>query len=522
MNQDEPVGPQEQKEILDESSTTDNPYGPTLISDIFLFPWIPLRSTMESSEYVNMGDRGSVSKIFGLAILNGISPVVILIMLIGGNPYIDLAYDLNYLPFIWVFISLIPVSFLIHTSAHFLCYRGVSGRGNLVAHSYLEVLAATTMTLLLWLAIALLYITRSDGLGNVLIVLGGIYLLYPSFISLREIHRILTGRAMVGLVLSVIASIPLIFLYLYSFARFREAIPYEIYDWRLILHFGVMLLIVIFILGYMLQQQKLSRLYPDGVSLLRPLKDMFRRWWVILLFSIFLIALAVIFVFDSQYQSFYTKLPSYSGVFLPQVDEDLLYVYTKTTSNESDYSQSALEIWDIANQKRLDIVQVPFGFLLRPNKDEKTLVISHHWDPNSVFDPRTREIIGQTGFLGGNDPYNPTYNPVRDEFYGLAGKHRLGFHRLVVYDDNNERKELNYYYIRGEIHSVAVHPNGEYIFVVGDNFIDTLKADNLELVDTMQLGGKLRDLAVSPDGKNLYAMDAVWRRVRIVPSPIIQ
>jgi hypothetical protein len=331
-----------------------------------------------------------------------------------------------------------------------------------------------------------------------------------------------TSRAIVGFVLSVIVSIPIIFLYFYSFARFREAIPYEIYDWRLVLHFGVMLLIAIFILGYMLQQQKLSSLYSDGVPLQKPVRDMFRHRWVILLFSILLIALAVIFVVDSQYRNFYTKLPPYSGIFLPQVDEDLLYVYTKTTRHERDNSQSALEIWDVVKEERLDKVLVPFGFLLRQNEDEKTLVISHHWNPNSVFDPETREIIGQTGFLGGNDPYKPTYNPVRDEFYGLASKVYLGFHRLIVYDDSGKKKDLDYYQIRGEIHAVALHPNGEYIFVVGDNFIDTLKADTLELVNTIRLGGKLRDLAVSPDGKSLYVMDAVWRRVRVVPSPVIQ
>jgi DNA-binding beta-propeller fold protein YncE len=96
----------------------------------------------------------------------------------------------------------------------------------------------------------------------------------------------------------------------------------------------------------------------------------------------------------------------------------------------------------------------------------------------------------------------------------------MGFHHLVVFDGTGEKNSIDYSLIRGEIWAVAVHPSGKYLFVVGDNFIDTLDAETLEPINAMLLGGKLRDVAVSPDGKRLYVADAVWRRVRIIPSPI--
>jgi hypothetical protein len=70
---------------------------PTILSDIFAFPWIPFRLSVDSSEeYEAMGARGSVVKVLSLAILNGLAAVWGLWMIIGGNPYIDLADDLNY------------------------------------------------------------------------------------------------------------------------------------------------------------------------------------------------------------------------------------------------------------------------------------------------------------------------------------------------------------------------------------------------------------------------------------------
>jgi hypothetical protein len=248
---------------------------------------------------------------------------------------------------------------------------------------------------------------------------------------------------------------------------------------------------------------------------------MFKQRRVQVASSVILLLFIVFFIFDFQYSSFYTKIPPYSATFLPKIDPNILYVYTKTTDNDRDYSQSAIELWDVENQERLEIEPVPYGFLLRPNEDEDKLVVSHHWDPNRIFDPLERQIIGNTGYLGGNDPYNPTYNPIRNEFYGLKGKHRTGYHSLVVYDSQGEKAKLNYYEIRGEIWAVAVHPSGEYIFVVGDDFVDTLNTDTLELISSIRLGGKLRDAAISPDGKLLYVTDAVWRRIRIIPSPVI-
>lgn len=287
------------------------------------------------------------------------------------------------------------------------------------------------------------------------------------------------------------------------------------------MHFDGLLLFMLFVLAYMIQQKGLTAKYPNGTPLLEPIKIMVKQKWVQLVIAMALFILIASLALDLRYASFNTQLPPYSIAILPKVAPNTLFVYTKTTDNERDYSQSAIELWDIETREELASIAVPYGFLLRPNEEEDKLIISHHWSANVVFNPINREVEGTTEFLGGTNPYNPTYNPARNEYYGLKGKHHTGYHSLVVYTESGEKAKLDYYALRGEIWAVTVHPDGKSLFIVGDHFVDILDAATLDLIDSIYLGGKLRDVAVSSDGKFLYVTDAVWRRVRIIPLPPI-
>jgi hypothetical protein len=307
----------------------------------------------------------------------------------------------------------------------------------------------------------------------------------------------------------VVVTVPPLILYLYLFDVLRRGYPYEIYDWRLSLHLGSMLLAGFLIVIYMLRERKLAGDYPLGVPVWECIKAALGQRWLQITLAVSLVCLTTFCAFDLRYPALYTELPAYSASFLPKGNPDILYVYTKTTREERDDALSAIEAWNVSQREKVYAVATPYGYLLRPNRDGTTLVITHHWEPNSVFDPDLRQVTGETGYLGGNDPYNPT------GIYGLRGKYHEGYRSLVAGEVS-----IDYRAARGYVQAVAIHPNGEYIFVVGDNFIDTLRVDTLELVVTMRLGGQLKDLAVSPDGQTLYITDALWKRVLVVPSPI--
>lgn len=485
-----------------------SPQEADILFDIVRFPWIPLRET-DSSAYEQIAAGASVPKLVGLAIANGIGIVVLLKLVIGDNPYILLSNDLRYLPFYVTFVFLALFSFLVSSITHFLCFRAIGAKGNLIGHGYVNALSSSNFVLLYIFATISLLITRVQGLDTIVIALGALYLFYPYLVALKTIHRITNRRLVVGFILSVIASIPLYILHLYLLALARNARPYEFYDWRLMAVFGGMLTTIVFISTYMLWQQRLQHLYAEGVPVRKPAKAMLNARGPQFVLSALIILSVAFFVYDLRYPSFTTRFAPYSVTFLPASPPQILYIYTK--AQEFGDGPFVLEIWDLTSHRRIDECSAPQGQLLRPNEDKQTLIVSDHRG-NTVFDPQTKKADGKSNFL----PIHGTYNPVRDEFYHIS----LFRNFTITKDQQKSRIDTRKIISSSEpIQAVAIHPNGNVLFFVADGQIYVIERDSLKAVDTLQLGGKLRDLAVSPDGQTLYVADALWRRIRIVSLP---
>jgi hypothetical protein len=128
--------------------------------------------------------------------------------------------------------------------------------------------------------------------------------------------------------------------------------------------------------------------------------------------------------------------------------------------------------------------------------------------------PSLKKDEVQYKFLAGRE----VHNPVNKESYRLSASRIL----FITLGDKEEFIPEHELFPGAKIktNTIAVHPNGEFIFFIKDNRIDILNVSALELVATIELGGKLKDLAISPDGKTLHIYDELWDRVRVVPSPI--
>lgn len=246
-----------------------------LVSDIFGFPWLLFKKGSDSFDaYYELGKQGAVLRIMGLVIFNSIALSGTIIYLVSSNPFIQLNSYLSYLPFMIAFVFLPIVGFLVHSTAQFLCFRVVSGKGNLTAQCYLNALFATNFVFLYWLTILILYITRLRGIDTFIVIIGGLYLLVPGMISLAAIQKLSTSRFIGGFVLSVIVSIPLYILYQLLLAFLAEGRSDGISVWIIAPIFIFAITIVIFIVSYMIQQRKLIEDYPDGVPVQIPLKAM--------------------------------------------------------------------------------------------------------------------------------------------------------------------------------------------------------------------------------------------------------
>jgi hypothetical protein len=494
--------PLEEATDLNQESTQNNS---NMVSDIFSLPWMPFSSSIDLSEYRAMGQRGTVIKVVGLVLINLISVVALILFTVGDNPYIDLGdWGDPISPFLLFFSS-----FLVHTIAQFLCFRTVSGKGDLVAHAYLNALFSANYILLSIVAIIVLLIIRIRGIENVIIIIGGIYLLYVSLRAFQFLYGISIGRTIIGFILSIVVSILLFVLYSFPFAILSLVGKTELYDWRLMMLVSGIILLDVIILGYMIYQQKSVDEYLDGVPLLIPFKKMFRAKWVPLMLGTILVAFLAFYFLDHRYPSLYTDKPPYLISFLPSVDPDLMFISTR---DDEFRAPTQLEIWQLSLNQRIDTIDI--GMLvarLRPNEDGTALVLSNRQSPHgaaSIFDPQTKQ------FSGGEFDYLKKYgilNPQRNEVYYTSG-----FGGVTVERENEKIK------IKPEerFYSVAIHPNQDVLFFLSDNFIDIVDANSLEVVDTIKLGGKLRDLGVSPDGKSLYVTDALWGRIRVLPSPL--
>jgi hypothetical protein len=263
--------------------------------DIFIFPWIPFKESSQSL-YREMGARASVRYLAELAIINSLAILIGLMVIIGDNPYIALRYILFYPPFVVAFVYLSFVSFLVYTAVHFVCFRLVSGKGNLIAHGYMSALSSTSYILLLWLTLITLLVTRIKNIDTAILLFGGLYLLYPSLSSLQAIHKVSVGRFIGGFVLSVITSIPIYVLYLFLFALIREIRSHTVNNWLFIALFSSSLFVTTFILAYMGQQQRLMGSYPEVVPIRKPIEQMLKEKRVQLVLAALLVSSIVFYL----------------------------------------------------------------------------------------------------------------------------------------------------------------------------------------------------------------------------------
>lgn len=254
-----------------------------LVSHILNFPWLLFKASDSSKvsdsfdAYNEMGKQGTVLRILGLVIFNSIALSGTTIYLVSSNPFILLNSYLRYSPFMIAFVFLPIVGFLVHTTAQFLCFRVVSGKGNLTAQCYLNALIGTNFAFLYWLTLIIVNVTQLRGLDTPIVIIGGLYLLIPGMVSLAAIQKLSSGRFIGGFVLSVIVSIPLYILYQLLLAFLAEGRSNGIDTWILTVIFGSATAVVVVIIVYMTQQRKLIDIYPEGVPVKRPIETIFRK-----------------------------------------------------------------------------------------------------------------------------------------------------------------------------------------------------------------------------------------------------
>lgn len=236
------------------------------MKDFLLMPF-------ENFTYRAIDQRSLLPKLIGLLVSNALVVIVGLILIFGSTPYRPPIYeDLSYLPFVIAFFILIVTGFLGSSMVQFLCFRVISGRGNLLNHSYLGILTVVSYLLLSVVAIFILLVTRSRDIDSRVVVLGSLYLLGLIFISLQDVHKISAVRVGVGFLLTLIVTVPIMVLNSFIIALFRQARPYQFADWPLLVIIIFMLLFDRFIVAYMAYEQRVASKYPDGVPIHVPIK----------------------------------------------------------------------------------------------------------------------------------------------------------------------------------------------------------------------------------------------------------
>jgi hypothetical protein len=268
-----------------------------VLEDVLLFPWVAVVPEWTASTYRGMAARSSFSRVLGLVLANGAAMILGLMILIGGNPYIGLAYDLGYIPFDFAWAFLMFVGFLVQTAAHYACFRFCGGTGTLLAHAYLSTLATANTVCLYWIAIIAANIFRSEAVLKVFLVVGGLYLMIPTIVSLKEAHGSSGVQAIAAFFLSVAFAVPLLIVYMRLFGFLREALPYEPNSWPLLAYFGIMLVLGAFIITYMLRERELARPCSWGVPVRETLQAVLGQRWLQILLAISLLCAAVVGVF---------------------------------------------------------------------------------------------------------------------------------------------------------------------------------------------------------------------------------
>ncbi len=254
--------------------------GSSLFFDGFNFWRIPLITPDPDMTYPAMGARGSASNSTALTIANSIAFFLGLYALIHGDPYIAFNSYLEYPPFFLGYIFFPVVAFLLYSTVQFLCFRAVSGQGNLTAHSYITALSSSSFVMLYWLTIFILLLTRVRGIDLPILLIGGAYLLVPGVKSLMEIHKLSTGRFWGGFFLGVIGSIPVYILYTSLLGFLAQAHDGGVSNWAIAVIFTCAFLIAGLIIAYMVEQKKLADISSAPIPIKTPLGGMFKPLWV--------------------------------------------------------------------------------------------------------------------------------------------------------------------------------------------------------------------------------------------------
>lgn len=473
-----------------------------LFSDILSFPFIPIKSSWQYDDfYREIAARGSLQKLILLPIFNNFVAIMGVYLLVGNNPYIDIGID----PL--TFTVLGTCSFLILTFVRFIAFRLVSGKGNLVAQGYLDAIVTTDYLLLYCLSLIPLFIFRSEGLSNFIVIAGGIYLLIPSLVSLAAVHHLSGMRTIAGFILSILFSTPFFFLFFFLLNLFRKAWPFEIYDWRLLTVFCMILLLFLFVVFYAHQEGKFSGRSDEKVAINRTIRAIMGQKKVKYTFLV-LVVLIVCFVFlDSRNASIKTQRSPFLLSFAPNHDPDLLYIGTKYDEYGD---QTYINVLHLTTGEIKEDIEIPMWVArMRPGESGDSLILLDRGSSRG-----DAEILNL-------DTLQPTYgHPMLTRFEYLEDWGIKNFSRNEMYYVGG-RNGVNVPGIKIEpdirFYSVAIHPNGKIIYLVADNQIKVVDAESKETLDTIRLGGKLRDAAVSPDGEQLYVADALWNRIRVIP-----
>ncbi len=484
-----------------------------IFSDILSFPFKPLKSKhfyeeehAYFEEYREIGARGSAQKVIVISIFNNFAVIMSIYMLVVSNPYIDIGID----PITFTFLG--TSFFLILAFLRFLSFRLVSGDGNLVAQSYLDTIVTVDYLLLYFLAIVIFFITRLD-FSNLMLIGGGIYLVLPSLVSLAAVHHLSWKRTIAGFILSILFTIPSYLLFLFLFNFFRKAWPYEIYDWRLMAIFVSILLPTLFVTFYMQQEEKLSQISRKTVPIREPLIAMMQQKKIKYAFLACIVFIFGFILLDNRYQSIKTERPPFLLSFAPNHDPDLLYIGTRDDEYREPTFVNILQV--STNEIRENLEFSMWVARMNPGETGDDLILL-----DRGFSRGRGEVLNldtlQSSY--GNFDYLEDWgikNFSRDETYyaGSSGGVRVRQYSGVDIKDSPKIEPNTRFY------SVAIHPNSEIIYLIADNKIKVVNADSLKTIDTIWLGGQLRDAAVSPDGKNLYVADALWKRIRIIPLP---
>ncbi len=240
-----------------------------------------LSPTLFDTAYQSIGQRGTIRRVIGTILINGLVTILATFIIFSSSPYYPIQYDLRYIPFSLAYLLLIFTSFLIGTVIQFLVFRATMGKGKLIAHAYLNSIGSVWSLVLSGLGILVLIITRIEIISVLITGLGGLYLIYVAYLSLKAIHHLSTTRAIAAMIISTIIMVPEILLHFYLFAFFRESRPFTIYNWQLVVSILSMLLISLFILAYMSYERELVSDYPNTIPLLDAARKIFTNKRVI-------------------------------------------------------------------------------------------------------------------------------------------------------------------------------------------------------------------------------------------------